>query len=400
MIKFSLLFICLVTLFFLGFFNLPQHWFVDNYELQTAAVAKMVAAPVVTTPKEPEVAHIKTPEPLKAIYMTSWVAGTRSIREKLVKIIDETEINALVIDIKDYTGQNALTDGRMPDIKEFIESLHEKNVYVIGRIAVFQDPLFVKERPDLAVKRASDGEVWKDRKGISWLDAAAKEAWERAADLARESYALGFDEINFDYIRFPSDGNMEDIAYPFYDKTTTTKPEVLRQFFAYLDKELSDIPLPISADLFGLTTSAKDDLGIGQILEDAAPYFDYIAPMVYPSHFAAGFEGLKNPAANPYEVIKYSMDEAVKKLNPPDPLPAASATATSSQATTTLQVKPKPKYNPLKLRPWLQDFDLGADYTADMVRAQIQATYDAGLTSWMLWDPSNKYTKEALEPAL
>ncbi len=340
----------------------------------------LVTTPLPVLPVEPPVTHLLTPEPLKAIYMTSWVAGTKSIREKLVKIIDDTELNALVIDIKDYTGQNALTDGRMPDIKEFIRTLHEKEVYVIGRIAVFQDPLFVKERPELAVKRASDGGVWKDRKGITWLDAAGEEAWERAVTLARESYALGFDEINFDYIRFPSDGDMEDIAYPFYDKTMTTKPEVLRQFFAYLDKELSDLPLPISADLFGLTTSAKSDLGIGQILEDAAPHFDYIAPMVYPSHFAAGFEGFKNPAANPYEVVKYSMDEAVKKL-----------TSTTTPAFASASARQG------KLRPWLQDFDLGADYTADMVRAQIEATYDAGLTSWMLWDPSNKYTRDALD---
>lgn len=349
-------------------------------------VAEVAEALVPEIPKEPEfvVTHLPTPEPLKALYLTSWAAGTKSFRDHILKLTDETEINSLVIDIKDYSGHIAFPiinpklkevgaeQLRIPDIKEFIGLLHEKGIYVIGRVAVFQDTFLVDKRPDLAVKRESDGAVWRDRKGIPWLDAGAKEVWDYTIAIARDAYALGFDEINFDYIRFPSDGNMQDITYEHFNSASSTRVKQMEEFFKYLDQGLSDLPVVTSADLFGLTTSAKDDLGIGQTIEVAAPYFDYIAPMVYPSHYAAGYLGFANPATKPYEVIKDSMDQASIKLT----------NASSS---------------PLKLRPWIQDFDLGADYTADMIKAQKQAVYDAGLTSWMMWDPSNKYTVGGLD---
>lgn len=333
--------------------------------------------------KEPPIVHLETPEPLKAIYMSSWVAGTPSIRDGLVKLIEETELNAVVIDIKDYTGKIAFevldkelqkigsAEKRVPDMKEFIAELHKKNIYVIGRIAVFQDPYMVKHRPDLAVKRKSDGAVWKDYKGITWLDASSREVWDYAILIGRESYSLGFDELNFDYIRFPSDGNMKDISYPL--SGTKSKPEVIRNFFEYLSVNLRPSGVKISADLFGMTATNKDDLNIGQVLENALPYFDYIAPMVYPSHYPPGFNGYSDPNKYPYEVVHFSMSEAAKR---------------AVAASTT----------PLKLRPWLQDFDYGGDYDIPEVKAQIKATYDSGLTSWMLWSPSNKYTKGALEP--
>jgi len=335
-----------------------------------------------------EVSHVKLPEQVKAIYMTSWVAGTRDFRERLVKIVDTTEINSIIIDIKDCTGKVAFktddeslakyeaSENRIPDIKEFLEYLHEKDIYVIGRISVFQDPHLVKMRPDLAVKKTQEGDVWKDHKGISWLDAGATDVWEYVIDLARYSYSVGFDEINFDYIRFPSDGDMSQIYYPFSESRIMAdvdmgKAKILREFFSYLDGKLSDLDLVISADLFGMVTTNSDDLNIGQVLEYTLPWFDYVSPMVYPSHYPTGFIGLSNPAANPYEVVKYSMDKAVIKAQ-------------------------EAGVDPLKLRPWLQDFDLGADYNAAEVRAQIKATYDAGLNSWLLWSASNRYTVDAL----
>jgi hypothetical protein len=357
---------------------------------QSAAVERtsQVAASTVA-PRKPVITHLKTPNPLKAIYMTSWVAGTSEWRAQLVRLIEETEINAVVIDIKDYTGRVAIavddpelqeigsSEVRIPDVREFLALLHSKGIYTIARIAVFQDPYFVKKYPELAVKRASDHTVaWKDRKGISWVDVGATQMWEYAVALGKEAYAAGFDELNYDYIRFPSDGDMNDIYYPFSEEKIRKDPSVgkarvLRNFFGYLYDHLHDSGAVLSVDLFGMTTTNSDDLGIGQVLEYALPYFDYIAPMVYPSHYPNGFIGLSNPAAHPYEVIKHSMDAAVLR---------------AQKASTTA----------LKIRPWLQDFDLGADYTADMVRAQMQATYDAGLTSWMLWDPANRYTRSAL----
>ena len=355
----------------------------------TDSAAQAIAARAAPSPP-PAPAHIPTPKSVKGIYMTSWVAGTSASRKKVVDIIDSTEINAVVIDIKDYTGrisfpvedpllrETGSSEKRIRDIKEFIGELHAKNIYVIGRISSFQDAYLVNRHPEWGVRRASDGGVWKDFKGISWLDVSAKPVWEYLVALGRESYNSGFDELNFDYIRFPSDGNMKDIAYPY--SGGRKKSEALKDFFAYLSERLKDPKTygqgtttpAISGDFFGMTTTNKDDLNIGQLLENGLRYFDYISPMVYPSHYPPHFAGYDNPNHYPYEIVKYSMDGAVTR---------------AIAASTT----------PLKLRPWLQDFDYGGNYDAAAVRKQIQATYDAGLDSWLLWSPSNVYTKEALE---
>ncbi len=343
-----------------------------------------------------EVKHIKTPEPLKAIYMTQCVVATPSIRERLVKLIEETELNAIVIDVKDYTGTVAFDTGiesidkldgtgcKTKDLEEFLEYLYDKNIYRIARLTVFQDPLYSRTYPEYAVKRKSDGAVWKDRKGLSFVDVGAKPFWDYTIDIAKSSYAIGFDEINFDYIRFPSDGNMEDIY--FSHTGSTTKREMLRQFFEYLDNSLHDSGIVTSADLFGMTTTNTDDLGIGQVLEYALMHFDFVAPMVYPSHYPSKFNGWPDPNKVPYEIIEFSMNGAISKLN----------FLKEEIASSTPNAKVLQRLDKKQLRPWLQDFDYPVPYTTEMVRAQIQATYDVGLTSWMLWDPSNKYTREAL----
>ena len=333
--------------------------------------------------KEPEKTfHIKTPETVRGIYMTSWVASTRDWRAGLVKMIEETELNSIVIDVKDYTGKIAFEvsdpeikkynsdEKRIDDIKEFINSLHEKNIYVIARIAVFQDPYMVKIKPEWAIQTKT-GAIWKDKKGLTWIDPCAKEYWDYIINVSRETEKVGFDELNFDYIRFASDGDMNNIVYSFCEPNIA-KADALESFFKYLSENLKDLEVPISADLFGMVTTSFNDMNIGQVLEKSAPYFDYICPMVYPSHYPATYNGFKNPALYPYEVIKLAMDTASQRL----------ITATST---------------PNKLRPWLQDFDLGADYTAEMVRLEKQAVYDSGLNSWLLWDSSNIYTKEALD---
>jgi hypothetical protein len=348
--------------------------------------------------------YLPTPNSVRAVYMTSWVAGTPSLRTKIVELIEETELNSIVIDIKDDTGRVSFAvedeylneigtpEIRIPDIKEFIKSLNEKQIYVIGRISVFQDPHLIKVRPELAVKRDSDKTInWGDRKGIGWLDAGSHEAWDYVISIAREAHKVGFDELNFDYIRFPSDGNMRDIYYPFSEDKVLADPEfgkaiVLKNFFAYLDSQLNDLEIPISADLFGMTTTNKDDLNIGQVLENALPYFDYIAPMVYPSHYPKGFNGYQNVNQYPYEIVNFSMSEAVKRVGE----------LKITLASTTPDAPYLSKLKPNQLRPWLQDNDYPVHYTPEMVRAQIDATYDAGLNSWMLWDAANTYTRAAL----
>jgi hypothetical protein len=328
------------------------------------------------------VTHIKTPESVKAIYMSGWVAGSKDFRNSLVKIVDETELNSVVIDVKDSTGRLSFhtnnpeiekigsPENRIRDIRGLTTLLHSKNIYIIGRVSVFQDPYLTKLKPEWAIKRLSDGGVWKDRKGLSFLDPTNKNVHDYILSIAKTAYEEGFDEINFDYIRYPSDGNMKDINYNL--KTGQTRADNMEAFFKYLSTEIKKVDnIHISGDVFGLTTEAKDDMGIGQVWEKAIPYFDYLCPMVYPSHYPAGHAGYKNPSLYPYEVINRALIGAVNK------------TKAVNQDIS-------------KIRPWLQDFDLGATYTKDLVRAQMKATYNNGLDSWMLWDPSNKYTPSAL----
>ncbi len=343
-----------------------------------------------------DVTHVQTPNSLKAIYISSWVAGSPDLKNKIKKLIEDTELNAVIIDFKDSTGKISgytgvpeidnvgCTETRIKDIKGLVKEFHDSNIYLIARIAVFQDPCMTGKHPDYAVKRKSDGKIWKDRKGLSWMYAGSKEVWEYNIKVARVAYYLGFDEVNFDYIRFPSDGNMKDLSYPVAvsnststDVSVNTRSNILSRFFIYVDDELrkkaGDNKPKISADVFGLVATNYDDLGIGQVLEKILPYVDYIAPMVYPSHFANGWNGYAKPATHPYEVISISMGKAV-----------ARAKAMGE--------------DPNKLRPWLQDFNLGATYTPQMIKDQIRGAKDVGLNSWMMWDPANKYnsTKKIL----
>jgi hypothetical protein len=358
---------------------------IPTFTSSTFEASKVKSVAVVgatTTPKEkPLVAtHVKTPTAVKGIYMTACVAGTPSWRTKMAELVRTTELNTIIVDIKDYSGTIAFIDPalqgddvtgcRVRDMREFVAELHEDNIYVIGRVTVFQDPYYAKKHPELAVKSKSTGGVWKDKHGLPFIDVGAKPYWDHVIQIAKTSYNLGFDEINFDYVRYPSDGNMADAKYT-WTMGTSTKADMVENFFSYLHANLKDTGIVTSADLFGLVTVAGDDLGIGQVLTRALPYFDYISPMVYPSHFASGSGGFKKPAENPYGIIHYSMLEGVKR---------------AQNASTS----------PLKLRPWLQDFDLGANYGVAEVQAQIKATYDVGLTSWLLWDASNKYTPAAL----
>ena len=392
-----------------------------SYDVSAALKEGEVATPEDPSPK-PHVTHVPLPSAVKSIYMSQCVVGTKDFRQDLVDLTDETEINAIVIDIKDYTGKLSF-DTENPklapsvsdacgatDMREFLEYLHSKNIYVIGRITVFQDPFYSSHHPELAVKRASDGGVWKDHKGLSFIDVGAKPYWDFIVELTRESYNLGFDELNYDYVRFPSDGNMKDIY--FSHSQGKSKPEALEDFFAYLHEKVKDpelyaeyehkglpkgaVAVPvISADLFGMTTTNTDDLNIGQVLERALPHFDFIAPMVYPSHYPKTWNGFSDPNKYPYDVVYIAMKTGADRAEATSttvPFNGAVALSTSTPITYA-----KPAYSRNKLRTWIQDFDYGGDYDVAEVKAQIKATYDAGLNSWMMWAPSNRYTRGALE---
>ncbi len=369
-----------------------------------------------TTPTASGIAHLPTPTPLRAIYMSQCAVGTIPFRNELVDLIEHSDLNAVVIDIKDFSGGIAFPTNDLllapfvskscgaSDMKEFVKELHKKGIYVIGRITVFQDPTYAKAYPQFAVK-TKEGGVWKNYGGLAFIDVGAKPFWNYIVELGKVSYQdIGFDELNFDYIRFPSDGNLADADFTF--DMGKTKGEALEEFFRYLNAELKPTGAVLSADLFGYTTVHTDDLGIGQVLERAMPYFDYIDPMVYPSHYLNGFDGIKNVNNDPYGVVHYSLAEAVRRAEAATTTVEALAEepimrdvvspATAESATTTKEVPTgvfrKAVYSASIIRPWLQSFDYPVVYTPPMVEAQIRATYDVGLESYLVWDAANKYT--------
>lgn len=315
----------------------------------------------------------------KGIYLTGYTAGNKFRRAELVDLINQTELNSIVIDIKDYSGkiffdtQIPLAEEikseeiRIPDLADWLKELKKEGIYTIARIVVFQDPYLAEKKPELALK-AKNGGIWRDKKGLSWVDPTQKLVWDYNLDLAKEAVELGFEEINFDYIRFPSDGDISQIVYANLDNTEE-KSKIMKEFYAYLAKTLAAYPVITSADLFGMVLWRKDGLNIGQRLADSAPYFDYISPMVYPSHYPPNFEGFSNPAQHPYEIVYRSLIRAKEELAD----------------------------NRAKLRPWLQDFDLGAEYTPEMIKLEKKASVDASSTGWLLWNAANRYTEAALE---
>jgi len=336
------------------------------------------------------------PDTIKAVYATSWSVSKKSYVDYLIELASSTEINSVVIDIKDFSGHVAY-DTKLPqverykakqirikDISSLVEQLHDNNIYVIARISVFQDPILANARPDLAVlsrskllsQSTSSYALWTDNWGLSWADPSAKEVWKYNASIAKDALKYGFDELNFDYVRFPSDGNLSDMVFPSWDENIE-KHLIIRDFFKYLRQELPDAR--ISVDLFGLSTVNQDDLGIGQVIEDGYQYFDYVCPMVYPSHYAFGFSGYPIPSEHPYEVVEISMKKALKRLN---------------------DFNEKNNKN-AKLRPWLQDFTLTIPYDAEKVKLEIRALKDVlgkDYNGFMLWNSQNFYTKEALGP--
>jgi hypothetical protein len=388
--------------------------------------ASAAPAPAPEPPKPRPERLAEPPKIIHAVYFTSWSAGIRSRIDYLIDLHKTTAVNAAVFDIKDYSGYLSYPVAvpqaseyhairrTVRDIDALVDRLHSEGIYAIARITVFQDPVLAAARPDLAVHRLSKlppgakppltaSSLWLDRKGLAWIDPASRPAWEYIVAIARDVLSHGFDELNFDYVRFPSDGNMKDMYYPSWDGKTP-KHKVIGKFFAYLRDELPGVP--ISADLFGLATVNQDDLGIGQVIEDSYAEFNFVCPMVYPSHFAKKFLGYPNPADHPYEVVNYSMRRAAERLqlflNPPAPAaPAASGPSAAIEPVAAVKPDAKPRPAPhVKLRPWLQDFNLGARYDTAMIEAEIKAVRDAlgdRYAGYMMWSPSNVYDREALK---
>jgi len=330
------------------------------------------------------VLRFERPEHVRGIYLNAWASGSTRRVDALLELAAETEINTFVLDIKDATGYlshrsevplaqeiGANEERRIRDLPGLLEKLHAAGIYPVARIVIVKDPLLAAARPELAVQDTAGG-PWVDGKGIVWLNPYDSAVWDYHLDIAREVAAMGFPEIQWDYVRFPDAPRSELERAIFPGAEGRTRAQAIRELLAYTRRELGD-EVQVTADVFGVTTSAARDVGIGQVWEEFIDVVDVALPMVYPSHYWRGSFGIDTPNAFPYEIVKEALEDAVRR----------------SEAVEGAGIT----------RPWLQDFTLGAPaYGAPEVRAQIQATYDAGLTEWILWNPGSSYTPEALEP--
>jgi len=319
--------------------------------------------------------------PIKALYMNPNISTTDEDVNRLIEIIDTTEANAIVIDIKEelifYDSQvkffqDAGTVRPIIDLPALLKKFQDRDIYTIARQVVFKDSLVAENRPDLAVLNSQTGDLWRDMNGVSWVNPMVHELWEANSDLAVEAAELGFDEIQYDYVRFPTDGDLSTTDFGI-ENTQENRENAILKLLKMTREKLLPTGAKLSADVFGYTLLVDDDLGIGQNFVKVAEYVDYLSPMVYPSHFPNGSIAVDgHPNDFPYETIEISMRAGKKKLG-----------GDASQ-----------------IRPWLQDFsffDL-MPYGDDEVRAQIDAAEDVGTSGWLLWDPNNEYHPGALDP--
>src|SRR2546421_2885562 len=323
---------------------------------------------------------------IKGLYVNAWAFGSPKLWQ-LVRLADETEINAFVVDVKDDTGcllypsavPTAQQIGanqcvRAKDARARLDTLHAHGIYPIARIVVAKDPLLAERKPQWSVKDRDTGGVWRDRINIAWVDAYNDSVWIYAAQLAQEAARMGFAEVQFDYVRFPDEPRerMATAIFPAH-RSGETQREAVRRHIGLLRDRLKPLAVPVTFDIFGLTASATGDLGIGQVWEDFASVADVVLPMVYPSHYYRGAFGFAWPNGQPYRVVRSALNDALQRSRP---LPGSA-----------------------EIRPFLQAFTLGRRlprYTPFEIREQIRAVEDLGITSWVLWNPRSVYQRGSL----
>ena len=363
--------------------------------LAEESVGETLPAPTARTSGGGSVARIVLPEqPLefvrpdavKGIYLNAWAAGSAARSQALIDLATRTEVNTFVIDLKDASGYvsyatevmiareaGADQEIRIRDLTGLLDRLQEAGIYPIARIVMVKDPLLIRVRPGWAVQDTAGG-VWVDSRGLIWANLHDQRVWDYHINLAKEAAAVGFPEIQWDYVRF-ADAPQEDLDRAVYPGAEgRRRRDAVEAFLEYARAELEDSGVTMTMDVFGATTSAPNDVGIGQYWEHFIGSVDVALPMVYPSHYWIGSFGIQDPNGHPYEIVRAALVSGLQR----------------SEAVEGAGVT----------RPWLQDFTLGPPrYEAPEVRAQIQATYDAGINEWLLWNASSRYTEAALEPA-
>jgi hypothetical protein len=315
--------------------------------------------------------------PVKGVYMSSYAAGDSGWITKMLALADSTEINAFVIDVKEDRGwvtydadvplanELGLVEKRIKNIDALIATLAEHDIIPIARVVCFKDTELANKRPELAV-RSTKGGKWADWKGLNYTNPYSHEVWEYLVQVAEDAARHGFREIQFDYVRFPTDGPISEAEYP---GKYCSMEDAIAGFLAYAHERLEKMGVWVSADVFGLTVHVDNDGGFGQKIEKVCANVDIVCPMVYPSHYDSGSYGIDNPNASPYETITAAMKDTRERL-----------AGTGAMG-----------------RPWLQDFSLrGVEYGVERVKAQIKAAEEQDFKEWILWDPSLKYTVGAL----
>ncbi len=350
----------------------------------------MLVAPVLAGAQSDttRVPLVPRPAVVRGLYVNRWAANGRKMWE-LIDVAKRTEVNALVLDVKDdrgyllyrssvplarAIGADKFTPMRAARLRAVLDTMRVHGIYPIARIVVAKDPILANAKREWAVQRRADGKPWLDAHGNPWLDPHHRAVWQYAADLADEAVRLGFSEVQYDYVRFPDERRLlREARFPLANGRR--RDEVIREQLGYLRTRLAPLGAPMAIDVFGATTTIDNDMGIGQTWERFADRADVVLPMTYPSHYPRGSYGIAHPNAEPYAVL----DRALRGA----------------------RVRNRGVENAGEVVPWYQDFTLGKPrYGVAQLRAQMQAGYDNGMFGWMLWNPGSRYTVKALRPAI
>lgn len=321
---------------------------------------------------------------VKGVYLNIYTIGSSKKMERLINLANTTEINAFVIDVKDDNGvlsfeMEAPKKFGIPvsknypikNIEEFMKKMKENNIYTIARIVSFKDPTYAKANPDKVIISRDTGKPYTNSDGIIWVSAHDRNLWDYNLSVAEEAAKAGFNEIQFDYVRFPaSNGGKLDAKLNYRNTKNESKPETIQKYLKYAKERLNVLGVYTSADVYGQVGTFSDDMGLGQHWEAVTQVVDYISPMMYPSHYGNGAYGIAVPDAQPYKTIYHSLKDSINRNENVN--------------------------SPAVIRPWIQAFTAKwvkgyIPYNEKEIREQIKAMNDLGVTEYLLWSPSNNY---------
>lgn len=361
-----------------------EHTVKDRADLMDESLRNLDLTPQVKTLNYPNNPKVE----VKGIYLTVYSASGARL-DKLIEMSKRTEINTFVIDVKDDNGNmlfateaaekfNPEANRKAPikDIKVLMQKLKDNNIYTIARIVSFKDPSYAKKHPNKAIVYKDSGTSFTNSDGLIWVSPHDRELWEYNLGVSKEAAAAGFNEIQFDYVRFPaSNGGKLDKVLDYRNEKNESKPETIQNYLKYAREQLSPMEVYISADVYGLVGSVSDDMALGQYWEAVSNVVDFVSPMMYPSHYANGTYGLSVPDAFPYETILHSTRDSVNRN--------------------------KNIETPAIIRPWIQDFTAGwvkghIKYGAKQLELQIKALEENGVKEYLLWNAGNTYSEGAL----